>query len=183
MPPARLRPRRGWLLREDHDRGDDEHDDQQREREPLEDVHEVVPEEGDGDLRDHDDDQAELSWAGVVSVARANAPLTLLTANQPMPATTALRPAGRMLPRKPKPIRLSTICGTPNAGPRGGEHGHARSSRARCRARSRAPPARTTGRRSRRRMMPTKMVANSRFGDTQVQNMLIGLAVPFVQAG
>ena len=33
------------------------------------------------------------------SAFSANAPLTLLTANQPMPATTALRPAGRMLPR------------------------------------------------------------------------------------
>jgi len=52
------------------------------------------------------------------SAFSANAPLTLLTANQPMPATTALMPAGRMLPRKPNPIRDSTICGTPNNGPR-----------------------------------------------------------------
>ena len=41
----------------------------------------------------------------------------LLTANQPTPATTVLMPAGRMLPRKPKPVRLITICGTPCFGP------------------------------------------------------------------
>ncbi len=35
-------------------------------------------------------------WVRLLS---ANAPLTLLTANQPMPATAALSPAGRMLPR------------------------------------------------------------------------------------
>ncbi len=35
----------------------------------------------------------------LVRVASASAPETLFTANQPMPATTALRPAGRMLPR------------------------------------------------------------------------------------
>ena len=34
-----------------------------------------------------------------VSVFSASAPLTLLTANQPMPATTELIPAGRMLPQ------------------------------------------------------------------------------------
>ncbi len=33
------------------------------------------------------------------SAFSANAPLTLLTANQPTPATRALTPAGRMFPR------------------------------------------------------------------------------------
>ena len=47
------------------------------------------------------------------SAFSAKAPLTLLTANQPTPATSELMPAGRMLPRKPNPSRDSTICGTP----------------------------------------------------------------------
>ena len=47
----------------------------------------------------------------------AKAPLTLLTMNQPKAPVKALRPAGRMLPRKPKAARLSTIMGTPNFGP------------------------------------------------------------------
>ena len=34
-----------------------------------------------------------------VSAFSASAPLTLLTANQPMPATRALIPAGRALPQ------------------------------------------------------------------------------------
>ena len=34
-----------------------------------------------------------------VRVFSASAPLTLLTANQPIPATTAFSPAGRTLPR------------------------------------------------------------------------------------
>ena len=33
------------------------------------------------------------------SVLRANVPLTLFTANQPMPAVTEFSPAGRMLPQ------------------------------------------------------------------------------------
>ncbi len=35
-----------------------------------------------------------------------------------MPAVTEFSPAGRMLPRQPKGIRLATICGTPRLGPR-----------------------------------------------------------------
>ena len=53
-----------------------------------------------------------------VSADRASVPLMLLTANQPMPAVTALSPAGRMLPQYPKGIRDWIICGTPNSGPR-----------------------------------------------------------------
>jgi len=34
-----------------------------------------------------------------VSTFSASAPLTLLTANQPMPAVTAFSPAGKMLPQ------------------------------------------------------------------------------------
>jgi hypothetical protein len=44
---------------------------------------------------------------------RASAPLTLLTANQPMPAMTALSPAGSALPYQPNAMRESTIWGTP----------------------------------------------------------------------
>jgi len=51
------------------------------------------------------------------SAWRANAPLTLLTMNQPIVPVNAFRPAGRMLPRKPNAPRLSTIIGTPNFGP------------------------------------------------------------------
>src|SRR6202011_1670691 len=47
----------------------------------------------------------------------AKAPLTLLTANHPTPAVMDIRPAGRMLPRKPKAERPCTIWGTPNLGP------------------------------------------------------------------
>ena len=51
------------------------------------------------------------------STCSASAPLIELTANQPTPATTALSPDGRMLPRKPKPVRLSTIWHSPSRGP------------------------------------------------------------------
>ncbi len=44
-----------------------------------------------------------------VSAARASPPLTLFTANQPIPAVSELSPAGRKFPRKPKPLLLSTI--------------------------------------------------------------------------
>ena len=103
------------------------------------------------------------------SAFSANAPLTLLTANQPMPATTELMPAGRMLPRKPKPIRDSTICGTPNSGPRAAsapidsEPSAVPSTIASVAIQNDWPKNQTP-------MMPTKIVANSMFGDTQVQN-------------
>jgi len=37
--------------------------------------------------------------------------------NQPIVPVNAFNPAGRILPRKPKAPRLSTIIGTPNFGP------------------------------------------------------------------
>ena len=40
------------------------------------------------------------TWNGkCVSVLKANVPLIVLTANQPMPAVSAFKPAGRKLPR------------------------------------------------------------------------------------
>jgi hypothetical protein len=61
-------------------------------------VHEVVPEEGRRHLHDDDDHQAE-ALGQVVSVLSANVPLTLLTANQPMPAPTDISALGSMLPQ------------------------------------------------------------------------------------
>ena len=58
-----------------------------------------------------------LTLMSSASACSANAPLTLLTMNQPIVPVNAFRPAGRMLPRKPKAPRLSTIIGTPNFGP------------------------------------------------------------------
>src|SRR4029077_7845331 len=104
----------------------------------------------------------------------ANAPLTLLTANQPTPATSALTPAGRMLPNPQKPIWDITISGTPNSG-RGGasvpmdsEPSAEPSTTASVAIQKDWPKNQTP-------MMPTKMVANSMFGDTQVQNCCRGL--------
>ena len=48
---------------------------------------------------------------------RASAPLTLFTANHPMPAMTELSRAGMMLPTKPNALRAATICGSPVLGP------------------------------------------------------------------
>ena len=78
--------------------GDDEDDRQQREGVPLERVHQVVPEEGDATcttttMTRH---SALGRWVRVFS---ANAPLTLFTANQPMPAVIAFSPAGSTLPQ------------------------------------------------------------------------------------
>jgi len=61
--------------------------------------------------------KCRLTLISPASAWRANAPLTLLTMNQPIVPVKAFRPAGRMLPRKPKAPRLSTIMGTPNLGP------------------------------------------------------------------
>jgi hypothetical protein len=108
------------------------------------------------------------------SAFSAKAPLRLLTANQPTPATIALMPAGRMLPRKPKPIRDSSICGTPNSGPRAAsapidtEPSAVPSTIASEAIQNDRPKNQTP-------MMPTKMVANSMFGDTHVQNCCSGL--------
>src|SRR5262249_9553772 len=103
------------------------------------------------------------------SALSANAPLTLLTANQPTPATSALTPAGKMLPRKPNPIRDNTICGTPYNGPRAArkpidtEPSALPSTIASVAIQNDRPKNQTP-------MTPTKMVANSMFGDTHVQN-------------
>src|SRR5215469_15494544 len=108
------------------------------------------------------------------SALSANAPLTLLTANQPTPATRELIPAGRILPSLPKLIRDSTICGTPNNGPR--------SARAAIDSEPSAVPSTIASAVSQKfrpknqtPMNPTKTVANSMFGDTQVQNCCSGL--------
>ena len=45
----------------------------------------------------------------LVNADSASPPDTLLTANQPMPATSQLIPAGRMFPRYPKARRDNTI--------------------------------------------------------------------------
>src|SRR5258708_27997136 len=103
------------------------------------------------------------------SALSATAQLTLFTANQPIPATTALMPAGRMLPRNPNPILDSTICGTPNNGPRAARKPMDSDPRAvpstieSVASQNERPKNQTP-------MMPTKIVANSMFGDTQVQN-------------
>src|SRR5439155_9880401 len=101
-----------------------------------------------------------------VSVLSARAPDTLLTANQPMPAVTDCRPAGRMLPQKPKGIRESTICGTPYRGPRADrmpwktEPTTVPNTREATAFQKVRPNAATD-------KMPTKTVANSKFGDIQ----------------
>lgn len=59
----------------------------------------------------------EGSGRSPVSVLSAKAALTLLTANQPTPATSAFTPAGSRFPLNPKENRPIAICGTPNLGP------------------------------------------------------------------
>ena len=108
-----------------------------------------------------------------VSALSASAPLTLFTANQPMPATRALIPAGMMLPQKPNPRRLSTICGTPYVGPLVDrmpwvmEPSVVPIKIARNVA-QKLRPKKTTP------MKPTKTVANSMFGEVQVQKSCSG---------
>jgi len=104
----------------------------------------------------------------------AKAPLTLLTMNQPKAPVIVFRPAGRILPRKPKGPRLSTIIGTPNFGPQ--------DERTACVSEpSRLPTTMAVAASHMLRpksviaMMPTKMVANSRFGESQVQKRSMGL--------
>ena len=104
-----------------------------------------------------------------MSVERASAPDTLLTANQPMPPTIALSPAGSALPTNPKPTRESTIMGTPAAGPREESRPWVSDPRA---VPTRIP--RNAPRKPRLNALtastPTKIVANSRFGEHHVQN-------------
>ncbi len=108
-----------------------------------------------------------------VSAFSASAPLTLFTANQPIPATRALIPAGSMLPQYPKPRRLSTICGTPYCGPLVDrmpwvtEPSRVPSTTAR-KVCQKLRPKNTTP------MKPTKTVANSMFGEVQVQKSCKG---------
>ena len=104
---------------------------------------------------------------------RAKVPLTLLTANQPIPAVSAFTPAGSTLPQYPKGIRDWIICGTPYRGPRElsspcdtepSPDPRAMASTACQKVSWNATIART----------PTNTVANSRFGDVQVQNRVSG---------
>ena len=105
-----------------------------------------------------------------VNVFRANAPLTLLTANQPMPAVTLFNPAGNQLPRKPNGMREAIICGTPNFGPWADstacviEPSKVPTVNATAACQNDRPKAATPS-------TPTKIVANSRLGDVQVQSI------------
>src|SRR3954452_2383179 len=102
---------------------------------------------------------------------RARAPLMLLTANQPMPATTALIPAGSQLPTNPKPVRLSTIWHSPDGGPQLestpwlAEPSAVPSTIAATVCQNDSPKKSGP-------MIPTAMVANSRLGEVQVQSRL-----------
>ena len=106
-----------FRLRQDCDRRDREDHGQHREGPPLESLHQVVPEERQAGLQQHDDDQTEQR-ADAEQRGSAYAPLTLLVANQPTPAVTDISTAGTALPLNPKASRPSTICGTPCSGPR-----------------------------------------------------------------
>ena len=103
------------------------------------------------------------------SVTRAKAPLTLLTMNQPKLAVSQLSAAGRKLPKKPNEARPSTICGTPNRGPMVERMAWViepiRLPMVTPRTVGQKPPPKTAIGRT-----PTKTVANSMFGDIQVQN-------------
>src|SRR2546430_6822568 len=107
------------------------------------------------------------------SASRANEPLTLLTMNQPNAPVIVFRPAGRILPRNPNAPRLATIIGTPNFGPQ--------DERIACVNDPRAEPISTAVAVCHRlrpnrviAIVPTKIVANSRFGESHVQKRSIG---------
>src|SRR5487761_165562 len=104
----------------------------------------------------------------------AKAPLTLLTMNQPKEAVRPLSAAGNMLPRKPKAPRLSTIIGTPNFGPHEDRMPCARDPRAVPTMMAVAACHRVRTRNA-TAMTPMNTVANSRFGESHVQNIWIGL--------
>src|SRR3954470_15954990 len=108
-----------------------------------------------------------------VNVLSASAPETLLTANQPMPAVTDCRPAGRMLPQNPNATRDCTICGTPYRGPRADSTAWKTDpttvpSTSEATAFQKLSPKTATD------STPTNTVANSKFGDIQVQNSMVG---------
>ncbi len=97
----------------------------------------------------------------------------LFTANQPIPAIKAFSPDGRMLPRKPKPVRLSTIWQRPSLGPQ--------VDRTACEIEPAAEPmtiastvCQNVSPKYRTPSSPTAMVANSMFGETHVQNSWLG---------
>lgn len=90
-----------------------------------------------------------------------------------MPATTALIPAGRAFPRKPKPVRLSTIWHIPLDGPHDETIAWVIEPRPVPRMIAatlcqNVRPKKSTPR------IPTPIVANSRFGEIQVQNICRG---------
>ncbi len=105
---------------------------------------------------------------------RASAPLMLFTANQPTPAMTAFNPAGRTLPRKPKPVRLSTIWHSPFTGPQlestpwVAEPSAVPTTMARKECQKLSP--KNSG-----PMIPTPMVANSRLGELHVHSSCSGV--------
>src|SRR5450631_4582624 len=109
-----------------------------------------------------------------VKVFSANAPLTLLTANQPMPAVTLFNPAGSQLPRKPNGMRDAIICGTPNFGPWADkiacvtEPSAVPTVSATAACQNDRPKAATPS-------TPPNTVANSRLGDVQVQSIWRGV--------
>ena len=108
-----------------------------------------------------------------VRVARASAPLTLFTANQPMPAITAFRPAGSRLPRKPKPLRLRTIWGSPARGPQEERMPWVRPPRM-LPSTSAATACQKDSLNCTTASTPTKTVANSRLGEAQVHSSWTG---------
>ena len=107
------------------------------------------------------------------SVDNAKAPLTLLVANHPTPAVIDINTAGTALPLNPKANRAMTIWGTPCSGPRAESRKCATAPRPvpttmpATACQNVIPKASTAS-------MPTKMVANSRFGDVHVQNNWLG---------
>jgi len=108
-----------------------------------------------------------------VSAERASVPLTEFTANQPTPATSALIPAGRMLPKRPKEMRERIICGTPCSGPRAESTAIASEPRPVPRmiasaAWVKVSPKKSSG------SAPTNTVANSKLGEVQVQKRFSG---------
>ena len=109
-----------------------------------------------------------------VSAARASPPLTLFTANQPIPAVSELSPAGRKFPRNPKPLLLSTIWHWPVFGPQLDSTPCEIAPRPV--PRTIAPTACQNVRpKNSTQMTPTKTVANSMFGDVQVHSSCSGL--------
>ena len=98
---------------------------------------------------------------------------TLFTANQPMPATIELTPAGSALPKKPNALRLITICGRPLRGPQ--------DERVPCVALPSAVPSTIAQNACQNDSpnasvprMPTPTVANSMFGEVQVHSSCSG---------